>query len=259
MDIGTVGSFSQRFTTLKSAQKRSKGVPIYTLYFNRPVGRFIAAASPKSVTPNMLTAVGGVLTYLAIFLLMFFAGGTGAWAVVGLLLIIGFFFDSADGQLARLRKSSSLSGEWLDHVLDSGRIAFIHMATLWFLIRNDVANATIAVAVCAVFGVAAVAVFYGGTLYEKLVPPAAKDQESAVVDTAGKRRMLLRSALMIPVDYGILCWIFILVPWPVLFFAFYVLLGLVKVATTSMLLAKWYSALRREDASLATADAADVK
>lgn len=251
--------FSQRFANLKSAQKRSKGVPIYTLYFNRPVGRVIAAASPRQVTPNMLTAAGGVLTYLAIFLLMFFAGGTGGWMVVGVLLIIGFFFDSADGQLARLRKSSSLSGEWLDHVLDSGRIAFIHMATFWFLIRNDVASPTIVAAVCAVFGVAAVAVFYGGTLYEKLLPPTTKHQENLVVDARGKRRMVLRSALMVPVDYGTLCWIFILLPWPRLFFTLYVLLGLVKVATTVMLLAKWYGALRREDVALARPDATDVK
>lgn len=254
-----MSSFSQRFTTLKYAQKRSKGVPIYTLYFNRPVGRVIAAASPIQVTPNMLTAAGAILTYLAIFLLMFFADGTGVWVVVGLLLISGFFFDSADGQLARLRKSSSLSGEWLDHVLDSGRIAFIHMATLWFLIRNEVASPTAVVAVCTFFGVAAVVVFFGGTLFEKLFP-VSNDAKEGGTDRGGvSRKVLFRSVMMIPVDYGFLCWVFILVPWPTLFFALYALVGIVNIIITLMLLAKWYRALRRADASQACSDAADLK
>lgn len=248
MNAKDTETFSKRFRCLKSAQKRSKGVPVYTLYINRPVGRLIAAASPQWVTPNVLTGIGAFLTYLSMVLLMFFAeAGLYVQWFIGVLLIVGFFFDSADGQLARLRRQGSLSGEWLDHVLDSGRIALIHIATLWFLIRNQVASPTVAVGVSAFFALAAVTVFYGGTLFEKLLPIKTHVQHEEYLDGPVRRQMLLRSVLLLPIDYGILCWSFVLIPWPRLFFLVYGVLCVMQVVGTSMLLLKWYRRLRLED------------
>jgi phosphatidylglycerophosphate synthase len=243
--------FRGRFDSLRQAQKKRRGVPLYTLYVNRPAGRVIAAASPAWMTPNGLTAIGGVLTYGALIALMFFVDGGPASALVGVALVLGFFFDSADGQLARLRSAGSVSGEWLDHVLDSGRIVLLHIATLWFLVRTEALDETLAVLVCTAFALAATLVFFAGTLFEKLEalhgekPASPADPASPPPATA---RTTLRSALMLPVDYGVTCAMFLLLPWSVVFVPVYVVLAVIKVLSTSAFLAKWYLALRRIDA-----------
>lgn len=243
-------SFSQRFYSLKKAQKRRAGVPLYTLYLNRPVGGLIAAASPRFVTPNVLTLIGAVFTYLSIVLLMFFAqSNVIGWSVIGILLVVGFFFDSADGQLARLRNRGSISGEWLDHVLDSGRIALIHVATLWFLLRNEVVPPTLAVVVCAIFGLCSVVVFFGGILFDQLLPAKKTKVSEENLNADERKRLLVRAILMIPVDYGVLCWAFVLLPWPMIFFGTYIVLGLAQSGICVLLLGKWYRLLRAEDAA----------
>ena len=55
--------------------------------------------------------------------------------VVSLLLILGYALDSADGQLARLLGGGTPEGEWLDHVIDSAKLATIHLAVLVSLYR----------------------------------------------------------------------------------------------------------------------------
>jgi phosphatidylglycerophosphate synthase len=237
-------TFRGRFDLLRQAQKRRRGVPLYTLYVNRPIGRAIAAASPSWATPNHLTIIGAVLTYAALFWLMFFATVGPAAVLVGVGLVVGFFFDSADGQLARLRAAGSVSGEWLDHLLDSGRIVLLHVATLWFLVRNDIVAAELAVVVCTAFMLAATMVFFGATLFEKL---DAASQPVGAEAVEPPKPSTLRSAVMLPVDYGVTCVVFLLVPWPTLFFGVYCLLAVAKVGSTSVFLRKWYLSLRRID------------
>jgi phosphatidylglycerophosphate synthase len=242
--------FRGRFNSLRQAQKKRRGVPLYTLYVNRPAGRIIAAASPAWMTPNGLTAIGGVLTYGALIALMFFVDGGPASALVGVALVLGFFFDSADGQLARLRSAGSVSGEWLDHVLDSGRIVLLHIATLWFFVRTEAMDETLAVLVCTAFALAATLVFFAGTLFEKhdALHGEKKASTSASAPAAASLQSTVRSALMLPVDYGVTCAMFLLLPWPAVFVPVYVVLAVVKVLSTSAFLAKWYLALRKIDA-----------
>jgi len=234
-----VSTFRGRFDLLREAQKRRTGVPLYTLAVNRPVGRVIAAASPRGITPNHLTAIGALFTFAGILLLLVWADGSLWGGLVGVALIVGFFFDSADGQLARLRGGGSAAGEWLDHVIDGIRIVLLHVATLAFLLRTEIVPAWLAFTLCTVFVVAASATFFAGSLFEKLTTSA-----PSTTVTNGSR---LRSALMLPVDYGVTCWIFLLVAVPPVFVVVYALAALAKVGTTSMLLAKWYRTLRRED------------
>jgi phosphatidylglycerophosphate synthase len=247
LSTGAAG-FRDRFDTLRQAQKRSRGVPLYTLYVNRPAGRVIAAASPDGMTPNGLTAIGGVLTYGALVALMFFADGGTASVLVGVALILGFFFDSADGQLARLRSAGSVSGEWLDHVLDSGRIVLLHISTLWFLLRTDALGETLAVAACTAFALAATLVFFAGTLFEKLEALHPDPTRTVSEKSARSAPSPLRSALMLPVDYGVTCVLFLLLPLPDLFVPLYLVLAIIKVLSTSAFLVKWYRLLRRIDA-----------
>ncbi|WEK13372.1 MAG: CDP-alcohol phosphatidyltransferase family protein [Candidatus Microbacterium phytovorans] len=232
-------TFRDRFTLLREAQKRRTGVPLYTLAVNRPVGRVIAAASPRGITPNHLTGIGALFTFAGILYLLVWADGSPWSALVGVALVVGFFFDSADGQLARLRGGGSASGEWLDHVIDGVRIVLLHIATLAFLLRTEAVPTPVAFALCTVFVVAASATFFSGSLFEKLTTSAPSTRV-----TSGSR---LRSALMLPVDYGVTCWIFLLTAWVPVFVVVYALAALAKVGTTTMLLSKWYRTLRRED------------
>jgi phosphatidylglycerophosphate synthase len=244
---GTDG-FRVRFDSLRKAQKKRRGVPLYTLYVNRPAGRVIAAASPAWMTPNGLTAIGGVLTYGALLALMFVVNDGPAAALVGVALVLGFFFDSADGQLARLRNAGSISGEWLDHVLDSGRIVLLHIATLWFFVRTEALDETLAVLVCTAFALAATLVFFAGTLFEKLDALHGDRPASTGQAVPAPAASTLRSALMLPVDYGVTCVVFLLLPWTAVFVPVYVVLAVIKVLSTSAFLAKWYRTLRRIDA-----------
>lgn len=236
-----VSTFRERFELLRTAQKRRTGVPLYTLAVNRPVGRVIAAASPAGITPNHLTAIGALFTFAGILALLLWADGSLWGALVGVALVVGFFFDSADGQLARLRGGGSAAGEWLDHVIDGIRIVLLHIATLAFLLRTEVVPPWAAFTLSTVFVVAASATFFAGSLFEKLTTTAAKTQV-----TTGSR---LRSVMMLPVDYGVTCWLYLLVAFPPVFVIVYALAALAKVGTTSALLTKWYRTLRREDAA----------
>ncbi len=232
-------TFTQRFESLRAAQKRRTGVPLYTLVVNRPVGRVIAAASPRAITPNHLTLIGAGFTFAAILWLLIGYSGGVAGVLIGVGLVVGFFFDSADGQLARLRNGGSASGEWLDHVIDGIRIVLMHIATLVFLLRVDVVETWVAIAMCTIFAVAASATFFAGGLFEKLTttPPR-------TTVTGGSR---LRSILMLPVDYGVICWMYLLTPTGVVFAVVYGLAAAAKVLSATSLLTKWYVTLRRED------------
>src|SRR3954467_9989606 len=145
-------SFAQSFKELSLAQKGKKGVPLYCLYVNRPAGRVVAAALRNSrFGPNHLTLAGAILTYGALLWLAFGAGVEPGSALVGLALAAGFILDSADGQLARLQGRSSKLGEWLDHVLDGGRIVVLHGAVFCFLLRTTSIPALTLAVLCGVF------------------------------------------------------------------------------------------------------------
>jgi len=259
--LTTEPGFRGRFVALRRAQKRRRGVPLYTLYVNRPAGRVIAAASPASVTPDHLTLLGAALTYGSLVALLFWAEPGPAAVLVGVALVLGFFLDSADGQLARLRGTGSLRGEWLDHVLDSGRIVLLHLATLWFITRNALLPATAGAALCSAFAVSAILIFFGGILFDKLVAedPATSPAPatSGPPATSAGPATTLRSVLMLPLDYGFTCLIFLLLPFPRVFVVAYVLLAAAKVLACGAFLAKWFRALGALDQRRLSARRAD--
>ena len=66
-----------------------------------------------------------------------------SWAVglaVAACLVLGYAFDAADGQLARLRGGGSPAGEWLDHMVDAVKASGLHLALLIGLYRFDVVD-----------------------------------------------------------------------------------------------------------------------
>ncbi|RYF39098.1 MAG: CDP-alcohol phosphatidyltransferase family protein, partial [Comamonadaceae bacterium] len=110
---------------LASAQKgAAKGAPAYSIWVNRRVGRLLAVIAYRlGLTPNQVTAVSAVFTFTGIALIAFAPVSIWMGIAVWLLLALGYAWDSADGQVARLRGGGSLSGEWLDHFVDAVKIS----------------------------------------------------------------------------------------------------------------------------------------
>ena len=238
-------SFAQSFKELSLAQKGKKGVPLYTLHVNRPAGRVVAAALRNTrIRPNHVTFAGGVLTYGALLWLAFGAGPEAGSALVGVVLAAGFILDSADGQLARLQGRSSKLGEWLDHVLDGGRIVVLHGATFCFLLRTtNIPPLTLAV-ICGVFLFSNSTIFFAGALFDHLTrQPLSKLPRGG--PPAGNP--LRRSVLTLPVDYGVTCLVFMAVPWIGVFLPLYGALALLHCLFCAAYVTKFYRTLARMD------------
>jgi phosphatidylglycerophosphate synthase len=135
------------YAALARAQKSGAGVPWYMRVVNRRLGRLIAAVAAQTrATPDHMTAVSFLAFLGGAALLAGVEPGVGMAVAAMLLLQAGFAFDSADGQLARLRGTGSAAGEWLDHVVDSARHLLFHVAVLIGLYRfTDVADAVLLV------------------------------------------------------------------------------------------------------------------
>ena len=107
----TKPSFRQTVARLSSAQKKAqRGAPAYSIYVNRRIGKYLAAwAFRAGLTPNAVTAINAVFTFSGIVVLALSPIEWFTGLIVSALLVIGYAFDSADGQLARLRGGGSLS------------------------------------------------------------------------------------------------------------------------------------------------------
>lgn len=234
--------FIQSYGELKKAQKRNNGVSLYSAYVNRPFGRVFAATFHQtSMTPNQVTGIGALLTFGSLFWLAFFATDNGITVLVGVLLLLGFAIDSADGQLARLQGTSSLLGEWLDHILDNARIGVMHLAVLAFLSRTSQINFEVLLVVCGVFLVSSASIFFGGILSDQFAKRSALLLPAEQVSPAPN---LLRSMVLLPVDYGITCLSFLLLSYPRLFFAVYAILAICHLLVLPILALKWARGLK---------------
>lgn len=186
-----------------------------------------ACAYGFRLTPNTVTAISAVLSFLGLILLLVlpYSGWTGL--AVAVLLALGFVFDSADGQLARLYGRSSKAGEWLDHVVDALRAPSVHAAVAGAVILKDEAYSWL-VAVALLYGVITSAQFLSQILAGAMVRSVGKDPV---------RGGNLRSFLLLPTDTGTLCWAFVLWGFPTPFAVIYSLLAAIAVlhATSSML------------------------
>lgn len=250
--------FRASFDQLKRAQKTRKGVPLYLLYVNRPAGRAVAASLRHTrVTPNHVTWTGAALTYGTLIWLALWAQPTPAAAAAGVLLAVGYALDSADGQLARLQGTSSAYGEWLDHLLDNGRMTVMHVAAFCFLVRTTDYDVVL-VAVCSgAFLLASSLIFFGGVLFDQLAKNAGagtgaaagsgqaadSGQTAGAPDASADRRLLVRSVVMLPVDYGVTCLAFLLVPMPSVFLTAYLVLAAAHLVIGAAFIRHWRAKL----------------
>jgi phosphatidylglycerophosphate synthase len=102
------------------------------LYVHRPLAYVLARALlPTPVSPNAVTLASMALTLYAAFLVV--SPSTPhhfQWAA--LLTFLGTVFDCADGQLARMRKTSSVIGRMLDGTADVLGLSAILIAGTYY-------------------------------------------------------------------------------------------------------------------------------
>lgn len=98
----------------------------------RPLGYLLAVAlRPTPVTPNAVTGLA-VLSALAAG--VFFVSGERLLAAA--LVLTTAVLDSTDGQLARMRKSASLTGRMLDGTADMAAGVCILTGATWMLVAE---------------------------------------------------------------------------------------------------------------------------
>jgi len=219
---------------LGSAQKPAVGVPAYLRWINRPLGGRVAVeAAVVGATPNQLTAVSAALGGGGVLLIGL---GSGPWmpALGAVLLLAGYVFDSADGQLSRIQRRGSPAGEWLDHVVDGVRSPLVHVAVAVHLFRTGAPPALIAVA--ALFSVLVSAWFLSQLLAEKLLPRP--------VRTADQRPGLMDSLVKQPQDPSTTYAVVALLGIPAVFAVLYTLLFVWHLFTFAVSLGRKYRQLR---------------
>lgn len=229
----TLGQTIQR---LSSAQKTSKGAPAYSRFINRKAGRLIAAVAYHCrLTPNAVTLISAAWSFAAIGLLVFGSPTTAFGIAVTLCLAIGYAFDSADGQLARLQGGGSPAGEWLDHVVDSAKIGALHLAVLVSFYRAGASERELLIPL--VWTWVATVLFFVIILNDQL---RRAHGTAPATDAAAP---VLRSLLVAPTDYGVLLLTFVLIGARDVFAWVYLLLLIANIAYLALGLAKWFREL----------------
>jgi phosphatidylglycerophosphate synthase len=230
---------------LAGAQKSNRGAAGYSRWVNRRAGRQIASvAYLVGLTPNQVSAISGLFTFSAIAALAVFRPTWPVAVAVTLALLIGYAFDSADGQVARLRGGGSAAGEWLDHVLDALKAATLHLAIAiaWFRFYDlsHAAQLLIPLGFAAVSSV----FFFALILSDMLRRIARLGAGESGVTTASvnpdERAPVLRSLIVLPNDYGVLCLAMLLLS---LHSTFIVVYSVLLAANTAFLLAgcvRWF-------------------
>ncbi|MFI1166639.1 CDP-alcohol phosphatidyltransferase family protein [Streptomyces sp. NPDC020801] len=231
---------------LRGAQKSAKGVSLYSRYVNRPAGRYLAAGAYRvGFTPNQVTLVSAAFTFAGIAAVALLRPSWPLALAVYAALVVGFAFDSADGQLARLTGKGGPAGEWLDHVVDCAKMVALHTAVLISFYRFFELPGDGWLLLPLGFQLAAVVTFCAGLLTEQLK----RGRNAGGTPAAPPSR--LRAIALLPVDYGVFCLVFLTLGAPDLFRLAYAVLGAVHALFLVAFLAKWFrelSALPRNPA-----------
>jgi phosphatidylglycerophosphate synthase len=234
----TKPGFAQTVRLLAGAQKPpAKGSPAYSRFVNRRIGRVLAAGSFQlGLTPNQVTFISAGFSALAIAMIALVRPSPVTAITIALALLLGYAFDSADGQLARLRGGGSPAGEWLDHVVDSVKTSALHLAVLigwsrFYQVHERVLLIPIAFTLVA-------AVFFFVQILTDQLRRAHPAQAPAPADASWTA--VLRSLIVVPTDYGLLCLVFVLYAWQNGFIVIYTLMLAGTALFMLAALPKWY-------------------
>ncbi len=227
------------------ASKTNKGAPGYTRWVNRPLGRRAAAwGYLHGRTPNQLTFTNAAVIF-PVFVLIALVEPSAWWSpLAALLLLAAYVLDSADGMLARLRGGGSKAGEWLDHAIDSAKTSTVHVVVAVAMYRFYDLDTAAWLLVPLAFGIVHATYFFALMLADDLRRLAKVERGvSASPVVTNEKASTLRSLIMLPNDWGVLCLTLALLPVPWLFITVY---GLLLVANALFLAAgsvRWYREL----------------
>lgn len=232
---------------LDAAQKPAQGVPAYTRWVNRRGARVVAAVGfALHWTPNIVTAISAAFSITGMILLLALSPSMGTGLLAAVFLALGYLFDSADGQLARVSHTSSKTGEWIDHVVDAFRSPAIHLATALAVVLYRPEQPWLAV-VAGLYALVTSGQFLSQILAESFVRRAGRAQ------TRGGDA---RSWILLPTDPGTLCWSLIFWGIAPVFAFVYTLLAAVAVAHSAVSLSRRYRDLKALDEAAAAAEEA---
>ncbi|WP_417234439.1 CDP-alcohol phosphatidyltransferase family protein [Arthrobacter sp.] len=188
------------------------------------------------MSPNQVSLISAAFTAVGIMLISILPPSWLSGLVITLFLVVGFMLDAADGQLARLRGTTSLAGEWLDHFLDALKMVAIHSAVFicWYRFM-DIPSVLLLIPLA--FQLAAVGIFAGGTLAALLRRLKPEKPESTAKPSN------VRAFLLLPVDYGVFCVSFLLFGAPTIFNVTYVVLAAVHWVFLLFFIVKWFKEL----------------
>ncbi|OWP20791.1 hypothetical protein CBF90_15140 [Microbacterium sp. AISO3] len=231
--MGETMRFGDAWGSLRQAQKGKRGVSLYSRWVNRPLGRvFAAAAASAGIGPNAVTAVSALATVAGLVVIGAVPATVASGVAASALLVVGFALDAADGQVARLTGASSRAGEWLDHVVDAGKMVGVHAAVLiGFTAGGRSGGAWMLLPLA--YALVSVVLFSGLTLYALLAPRS----------SAAPPPSTLRAVLLLPADYGVLAVAFVLWGTPEVFVIVYAALLLATAGVTVLLTRKWFRSL----------------
>lgn len=234
--------YRETLRRLSTAQKgAARSAPAYSRFVNRRLGRFLAAwAYRAGLTPNQVTAISAACTFTGIALLALLPQTWWTGVAATLALVLGYAFDSADGQVARLSGTGSPAGEWLDHVVDSVKVSLLPIAVLLSFARAEsLPQAWLLVPLAAT--VVSAVHFFAMILTEQL-----RRQHGTTSRTSEDRRAsLVRSLLVVPTDYGLLCLSFLLLAVPQAFAAVFTAITAATAAYTALAAVKWFREVSR--------------
>jgi phosphatidylglycerophosphate synthase len=237
------GSLGETLARLASAQKGAQGAPAYSRFVNRRLGRLLAAlAFHAGLTPNAVTGISAVFTATGISLLALRPASWPLGLVVAACLAVGYAFDAADGQLARLRGGGSPAGEWLDHMVDAVKASSLHLALLIGLYRFADLDSRALLLVPLGYCVVDAVLFFGTMLNDAL---RAQHGVATRAQQRGERPSVVRSLLVLPTDYGLLCCVFVLFGAPGLFLPVYTVLFIAMTAFLVLASVKWFREMGR--------------
>lgn len=228
---------------LQAAQKGAQGAPAYSRFVNRKVGRLLAAlAFHAGLTPNAVTGISAAFTGTGIALLLLLPPSFATGVAIAGCLAVGYAFDAADGQLARLRGGGSPAGEWLDHMVDAVKLLSLHLAVLVALYRFDVVDDGRLLLIPLGYCIADGALFFAMMLNEAL---RARHGAATRAQPSDAPPGLRRSLVSLPTDYGVLALLFLLWGVPALFVPGYAALFAATAAHLALGSRKWFREMER--------------
>lgn len=233
--------YGEVLARLGTAQKgAARGAPAYSRFVNRRIGRYLAAAAYRAgLSPNAVTGVSALFTFSGIALLIALPPSWGQGTAVAVLLVLGYAWDSADGQVARLTGLGSPAGEWLDHAVDAVKVVTLPLAlAVGLAVHEVVAPAWLLVPL--VSAITSSVLFFAMILTDQ-IRRAHGVQSQAPTDG---RFPWLRSVLVLPTDYGVLCWAFLLLGAPTVFLSVYATITVCTTAFLALALVKWFREVR---------------